>query len=326
MGQRPWLSLIVPTRGRPAQLRRFLESIAATAYHPERLEVLLVVDADDPVSLTVSHPSCTVRHCVGQPGRTMGELNNAGYRASSGDHVMLLNDDVIARTPGWDAHAYAGLKRFSDPIVLIHVNDTLLRHHLCVFPLVARTFCEQVGGICPTDYRRYRIDDHIEDLFNLLAALGERRTVYLPDVVFEHLNAVEHATAGRVYESDPALLALDAQRYEELFPQRKELALQLLRAIDGDTDPWRERQRRRFVETIHDSFALRTLGRQCVVRSSGSRFREIVFRLAALFARASSCVRKKGLSGLARATCRQLVSAVGTGGVRSQSLPRPTPQ
>jgi hypothetical protein len=259
---RPTFSLIVPTRGRPAQLRRFLDSIAATARRPAHLEIVLVIDDDDPVSLAADHPRLTLRHVVGPPGRTMGELNSAGYAASAGEHVMLLNDDVIVRTRGWDATALRCFRRFPDPFVLVHVNDTLIRHHLCVFPLVSRAFCELVGGICPTEYRRYRIDDHVEDVFNLLAAVEVRRTVYLPEVVFEHTNAVEHPTAGRVYLSDAKILAEDAPRFDALFPARKELALRVLAAI-GEATP----ARRELLNRLTDPFALRTEGRQLVVRA-----------------------------------------------------------
>src|SRR5438445_12213521 len=107
-----------------------LDSGAGTAAHPGRLEVVLVVDADDPASL-VQHPLLTVRHVVVPPGQTMGTLNNAGYDASTGAYVMLLNDDVIVRTPGWDATVLACFRRFPDPFVLVHVNDTLMRDHLC---------------------------------------------------------------------------------------------------------------------------------------------------------------------------------------------------
>ena len=48
LARTPTLSLIVPTRGRPRQLRRFLRSLAATVLRPSRVEVVLVVDADDP--------------------------------------------------------------------------------------------------------------------------------------------------------------------------------------------------------------------------------------------------------------------------------------
>lgn len=263
---RPLISLIVPTRGRPAQLRRMLDSLARTAYHPERIEVVLVVDADDPASLA-RHPRLTVRHVVVPAGLTMGALNNAGYGASVGAYVMLLNDDVIARTPGWDATVLACFSRFPDPFVLLHVNDTLMRDHLCTFPLSSRAFYELTDGICPQEYQRYRIDDHIEDVFNLLAVLGERRVVYLPDVVFEHDNAFHHPEAGPVYQSDPAVLAMDAPRFDALFPQRKEHAVRVRAAIDGRADPEATRSRRAALDAVPDSFALRVPGRQIVVRS-----------------------------------------------------------
>jgi glycosyltransferase involved in cell wall biosynthesis len=259
---RPLFSLIVPTRGRLAQLRRMLDSVARTASHPERIEVVLVVDADDPASLA-THPHLAVRHVVVAPGRSMGALNNAGFTASSGDYVMLLNDDVIVRTPGWDATALGCFRRFPDPFVLLHVNDTLMRDHLCTFPLTSRAFYELVGEVCPAEYERYRIDDHIEDVFNLLAVLGERRVVYLPDVIFEHDNATLHPEAGAVYLSDPEILAADAPRFDALLPLRKEHALRACNTIGLRPD----RERLAAFDAVTDSFAIRPSGRQIVIRS-----------------------------------------------------------
>lgn len=286
----PTLSLLVPTRGRPALLRRFLDSVAATARHPERIEVVLVVDQDDPASLLIEEPRLTIRRVIGPAGRTMGELNTAGYAASVGEFVMLLNDDVIVRTRNWDDTVLACFRRFPDPFVLVHVNDTLIREHLCVFPLVSRVFCELAGGICPAAYHRYRIDDHTEDVFNLLAALGERRAVYLPDVVFEHTNAVEDSQAGRIYLSDPAILAQDAPLFEELFPVRKELALRVLGQI-RDVTP----ADRNVLDTITDPFALRTPGRQHVVRAPWWR-------------RVRNRYERDGCRGLVRAVRRRFTS------------------
>ncbi len=250
LARTPTLSLIVPTRDRPRQLRRFLRSLAATTARPSRVEVVLVVDTDDLASRRVRFPGLRVRVVSGPPGRTMGELNRAGEAAANGEYLMLLNDDVVARTRGWDAAVLAAAARFPDRIGLVHVNDTLVRDHLCVFPLVSRRYCELAGGICPADYRRYRIDDHIDDVFGRLAAAGEPRTVYLPDVVFEHRNAVDHPTAGKVYEADPAILAEDAPRFEARHGERVALA----RSIAGRD------------VTLADAFALRTPGRQVVVR------------------------------------------------------------
>src|SRR5262249_48089018 len=151
--------------------------------------------------------------------QTMGTLNTEGYRASRGVFVMLLNDDVIARTPGWDEKVLRRLRRFPDGIVLVHVNDTLLRENLCTFPIVSRIFCELAGGICPTEYVRYRIDDHIEDVFNLLGRIGHRRTIYLPDVVFEHRNSETRPEGHAEYHSVPDILAVDATRFLALFSE-----------------------------------------------------------------------------------------------------------
>lgn len=245
LARTPTLSLIVPTRGRPRPLRRFLRSLAATTLRPSRVEVVLVVDADDPASHRVRFPGLNVCVVVGPPGRTMGELNRAGAAAARGEYLMLLNDDVVARTRGWDAAVLAAAARFPDRIGLVHVNDTLVRDHLCVFPLVSRRYCEAAGGVCPADYRRYRIDDHIDDVFTRLGG----RAVYLPDVVFEHRNAVEHPTAGKVYEADPAVLAEDAPRFDAHHAARQAL----VRALGGEP-------------TVADAFALRVPGRQAVVR------------------------------------------------------------
>ncbi|MBX9579282.1 MAG: glycosyltransferase, partial [Gemmataceae bacterium] len=297
---RPTFSLIVPTRGRPAQLRRLLASVAATAARPAEVEVVLVVDDDDPSSHGVRNPDLVVRTISGPPGRTMGTLNAAGYAASTGDHVMLLNDDVVIRTRGWDRVALRQLRRFPDGVALVHVNDTLMRDYLCTFPLVPRRFCILAGGICPTGYASYRIDDHIEDTFNMLAVLGVRRSVYLPDVIFEHQNAVTHPTAGRVYESaDPAALAADAARFDAFSEQRKALTLRLIELIDPAGSPDVATARRARLGAITDPFALRTPDRHDIVRAPLWRRSPAIGRAAA--ARLAGCYRRGGVVGLARA-------------------------
>ncbi len=313
---RPVLSLIVPTRHRPAQLRCFLDSLTATAARPESLEVVLVVDADDPASQAVRHDRLALKHVVGPPGRTMGSLNADGGAAAVGDYLMLLNDDVVARTRRWDETILTCLRGFPDGVVLAHVNDTLMRENLCTFPVVSRVFRDMAGGICPREYVRYRIDDHVEDVFNLMAYLGERRTVYLPDVVFEHLNAVEHPEAGRVYLSDPAVLALDAPRFDALFASRKELALRLLDYVEGGTSPDVLASRRRELAGITDPFALRTPGRQRVVRTASAWSRGLQYLAksgAMLMKRVRDRVRREGYRGLARAAGRKAARTLRAG-------------
>src|ERR1700722_5310162 len=121
----PIISLIVPTRDRTEQLRRLLDSLAETASQPKRIEVVLVLDEDDRESIGFHHDGLALRRTILAPGANMGALNMAGYEASSGQHVMLLNDDVIARSPGWDECILDCFGRFPDDVALVHTNDLL---------------------------------------------------------------------------------------------------------------------------------------------------------------------------------------------------------
>jgi hypothetical protein len=261
MESKPALSLIVPTRQRTLQLRRLLESLVATAANPKDLEIVLVVDADDPDSLEFSFEGLPLKRVMVEPGLTMGTLNMAGYEVSSGDRLMLLNDDVVARTKGWDKTILACFEGCSDDILLVHVNDLLFKDSLCVFPIVSRTYCRLTGGICPRTYIRYRIDDHIEDVFNLLGLLGERRSIYLPEVIFEHFKFVTQPEGEKQYYLDESILAVDAPHFAALLPQRKELALKLKHHIVDQARGKNERLWRSRLDTVQDSLALRVPSR-----------------------------------------------------------------
>lgn len=300
------ISLIVPTRKRPESLRRLLDSLADITARPEALEIVLVVDADDPASLTIAEPRLSLRHVIAQAGQTMGGLNMAGYEAARGDYLMLLNDDVVARTPAWDEAVRSCFTAFADDMVLVHVNDLVFQKHLCTFPIVSRAFCELAGGICPREYRRYRIDDHIEDCFNLLGVLGERRIVYAPKIVFEHANYVANAHGLRQYFSDPDILAIDAPRFEQLLDQRKATALRVNARIHGRSDvpaSWRRR-----LDRVNGSLRLRTPNRQKILTPTG--IVEPWDLEPSLWERVRGCARTKGWRGVAAAVGRRLLRRV----------------
>ncbi|MGA2256524.1 MAG: glycosyltransferase, partial [Thermoguttaceae bacterium] len=198
---------------------------------------------DDRASHSITHEGLAVKTLILPPGQTMGTLNRACLKASTGRYVVLINDDVIVRTPGWDTTIYRTFAGFGDDIALIHVNDMLFQERLCTFPILSRKACLETG-ICPASYRRYRIDDHIYDTYYLLAYLGHSRIIYLKDVVFEHENYVAegaaHANAvntfrtddGRVYVLDPEALAADSREFTERLDDRKRDARKLARLIE----------------------------------------------------------------------------------------------
>jgi len=250
-------SLIIPTRGRPAQLRRSLDSLRHTAHNAASIEVIVIIDEDDLESQAFEYTGLRIERILVPPGQTMGSLNLAGYRVAQGRYLMLLNDDVIVRTAGWDTELARVFEVHPDGIVLAHVNDLIFRDRLCTFPVLTREFCELAGGICRPEYRRYWIDDHIHHVFDLIHLLGYTRRIFLPDVVFEHLNTAQDRSGTVKYIPQPAIHALDNRTFEDLLEERRRLALACVERIEGRARSEQHDARARFLKEFPDSIAIR---------------------------------------------------------------------
>jgi hypothetical protein len=214
-------------------LRDFLESLHNTCSDPSYVEVVICHDSDDAETASFAFDGLTCRRVVAEPGMTMGTLNNLCLSAATGDFIMLVNDDILVRTPRWDEKILTLLGAQRDRHVLIHVNDEIFGQKLCTFPMLSRETIAMIG-LCNDGYRRYAIDDHICEIFHILRFLGHDRIRYMADVVFEHLNYDLKAgvTGEKVYvprtppEHDWAL-------FRSLLDARKQAALTLALSIDG---------------------------------------------------------------------------------------------
>ena len=248
-------SFLTPTRNRPDLVARLFDSIVATTSRLDQLEVILAVDHDDTAGLNISDERLNVKKVILQERLTMGALNNACFDASSGRYVMIMNDDVILRTRGWDRIVADILAGCGDDIGLVHVNDLLFQEKLCTFPILSRRACLEIG-LCPNEYRRYKIDDDIYDIYQLLAYLGHKRITYLPDVIFEHENHEAaagdnnrhtfSAAKGKVYVPRQGIIERDHQTYLDRLDGRKAAALKLATLITEEA----ERKQHNKAETV----------------------------------------------------------------------------
>jgi len=212
-------SLLLPTRGRAPLVQRLFDSIVQTTMELEQLEVVLYIDEDDSESRNLFHPKLSLVMIVGRPGETMGNMNRACYDASRGHYVMLINDDAVFRTSGWDHRVLAVANSFPDQIALIYGNDLDQGEAVPTFPIVSRVMCDVLGELCPSSYRNLHIESHLLDIFKQLARLGHHRICYLNDVVFEHMHhAVGKAEVDSTYikknqrADDLLFIALDDER------------------------------------------------------------------------------------------------------------------
>lgn len=216
------ISLLLPTRGRPTLLQRLFESLANTTADLSVLELVLYVDEDDTETRQISHPLLSLVKLIEPPGQKMGNMNRACYEASHGRHVMLMNDDVVFRTKGWDARVLEAFAPFPDEIALVYGNDLHRGKGVPTFPIVSRTVCDLIGGICPRDYLNVYIDVHLHDIFKKLRRIGHDRLRYLDDVIFEHMHhEVGKSLRDRTYfkknerADDFVFISLDGERQSQ---------------------------------------------------------------------------------------------------------------
>src|SRR5262249_43816818 len=152
---------------------------------PENLEVILYIDEDDEPSHDIDHPDLRVVKLIHRRAK-MGAMTQLCYGCAAGRYVMLWNDDVLCRTPGWDTAVLERFAALTDDVALVWGNDLFRGETLPSHPILSRTVCELMGGVCPREYLRDYIDTHIFDVFCRLKVLGHNRLVYMPEVIFEH--------------------------------------------------------------------------------------------------------------------------------------------
>lgn len=225
------ISLLMPTRGRPSLAERFFHSVAEMSSHPEAVEVIFYVDDDDTGSHRLDSHEICVKRLIG-PRLSMGEYNARCLQESRGDIVILVNDDMVIRTPGWDDKVRAMHASFPDGVYLAYGNDLFKGSKLCSFPILSRRTCELLMEPYPREYQGAFIDYHLLDIFKRLQHAGHDRIRYLADVIFEHM----HYRSGKAakdetyinrsrFADDPVFVALTYTR--------KQAAYRLLNTIDG---------------------------------------------------------------------------------------------
>jgi glycosyltransferase involved in cell wall biosynthesis len=184
---KPLISLLLPTRGRSTLVERLFKSIVETTSQLERVEVILYIDEDDTGSHYLDSEDVSVVRIIG-PRMSMGAYNSACLARAQSNIIILINDDMVIQTPGWDRKIIEMDAEFTDKIYLAYSNDLNKGGSLCVFPILSRRTCELLVEPYPVAYQGAFIDIHLFDIFKRLQHAGFDRIRYLDDVVFEHLH------------------------------------------------------------------------------------------------------------------------------------------
>ncbi len=147
------ISVLCPTRGRQGLLVVSIRLLRALAARPDRVEVLLAVDDDDPVDYENEvWPKFTAIGASRVPGKVirMPRMGYAGLHhyynalsaASTGHWNMLWNDDIFMTTKYWDRV----LDGVPGPLNVVMTESNHGRSP-CTFPFFTRRFAEVLGHV-----------------------------------------------------------------------------------------------------------------------------------------------------------------------------------
>lgn len=179
------VSLLVPTRGRPDNIRRFADSVIATAYGP--VEVVWRVDQDDlpSVDTVLDLPSLGhVTHAlIVAPRRIPAVGWNEAWAVAAGDIYGLMADDIVMHTAGWDQQVRDAFAQVPDGIVLVYGRDGFRDQVHASHPFLHRRWADTLGYATPTYFSHEMNDVWLNDVAE---ELGRRR--FLPDMVTRHLH------------------------------------------------------------------------------------------------------------------------------------------
>ncbi len=223
------ISLLIPTRKRPAGIRRVVESARATA--KGQFEMVFYIDNDDPESRDVVQGQIIgetgahgiVRYLCG-PRIVLSNTWNKCAEIAIGDIFGQMNDDIAFRTPGWDVMVEDAFAGCADKILMVHGSDGSNAgyasgadgfgpHGFC-----HRRWYETLGYFTPPFYSSDFGDTHLNEL---ASAIGRRR--HLPFVI-EHLHfifgkaEVDQTTSDRLARHSADNVE---QLYRDLAPLRQ---------------------------------------------------------------------------------------------------------
>lgn len=171
------ISLLIPTRKRPENIKRLWDSLVKTTFDLDSIELVLAVDDDDDsydgLGFDLHKYSRTV----------LSQYWNHCFERAKGDICMHAGDDLVFKTTGWDLAVLEAFEEVPDKILFVHGDDgspngkTFGTHGF-----IHRNWVEAVGYFVPP----YFSSDYNDTWLNSVAhQIGRYRYI---DIYYEHMH------------------------------------------------------------------------------------------------------------------------------------------
>lgn len=161
------LGILLPTRGRPDNLDRFMTAVKGTA---EDWHLYIRLDYDDPkfadYTSVLDHAGPNVTLVTGDRIRFGPSLNQLAFRADFDgmEYVGMFGDDVVPETPDWDLRLIDAL---GGDLGVAYGDDGLRKKHAPDLPTHYITQTEvyrRLGYLSPPGIKHLFLDNVARDI------------------------------------------------------------------------------------------------------------------------------------------------------------------
>ena len=204
----PLLTVLLPSRNRFDLCVNTINSFADTCNDKNNLEIIVKFDTDDLNSVNriqEIRKDINIKYVISDRLRGYFSLHhfcNEMLKQSTGDWVLMVNDDSLMTTPKWDVllekvsplthTSVLGHYSGSDKHLPIHqkynkfegnnnvalLNLNLMNNYTTTFPVVRRSVCEKLGYFTLHPHN----DAFLNDVYHRLHA-----TLNVPEIKMRHL-------------------------------------------------------------------------------------------------------------------------------------------
>lgn len=179
------ISLLVPTRNRPKEFKRFYESAMEMADNPDDIEIIAYIDEDDH-----SYDRLNLFKClyVRGPRVVLSEMWNECWKNATGPYYGHMGDDIVFKSKGWDTRVKETIDKYPGKIAFVWGDDMAPSGRQNVFGthgFVHKNWTDVTGRFVPPYFSSDYNDTWFNDIADMLE-VGE----YMPDVKTDHLHFV----------------------------------------------------------------------------------------------------------------------------------------
>lgn len=178
------IGIVCPTRERANRFEEFVQSAMSLASIPERVNIIGVLDIDEPQvgaysNVAEDNAGVLLQRCkekLSVPG-----LMDWGAKRAPCELIMAGSDDIICRTKGWDEALDSAM--WPDGFGCVYFNNGDGRDRVEHFA-VGKPWVDALGYFMRPEFKHFCADQWVGDMAK---AVG--RAKWLEHVTFEHMHA-----------------------------------------------------------------------------------------------------------------------------------------